>query len=85
MVLKDPELVNTELQRFLDVTPQDIQRVARKYFVPENKTVVEVYPKKDAGEKAASSIGNEASDESAGEAGKSKATVRTARVKMQKC
>ena len=52
VVLKDPELVNTELQRFLDVTPQDIQRVARKYFVRENKTVVEVYPKKSAGEKA---------------------------------
>ena len=52
VVLKDPELVNTELQRFLDVTPQDIQRVARKYFVQENKTVVEVYPKKSAGEKA---------------------------------
>lgn len=52
VVLKDPELVNTELQRFLAVTPQDIQRVARKYFVPENKTVVEVYPKKDSGEKA---------------------------------
>jgi predicted Zn-dependent peptidase len=53
VVLKDPELVNTELQRFLDVTTKDIQRVARKYFVPENKTLVEVYPKKDAGDKAA--------------------------------
>ena len=46
VVLKDPELVNTELQRFLNVTPQDIQRVARKYFVQANRTVVEVYPKK---------------------------------------
>ncbi len=53
VVLKDPELVNTELQRFLDVTAQDIERVAKKYFVPENKTVVEVYPRKEAGEKAA--------------------------------
>jgi predicted Zn-dependent peptidase len=52
LVLKDPELVNTELQRFLSITPQDIQRVARKYFVRENKTLVEVYPKKDPGEKA---------------------------------
>jgi predicted Zn-dependent peptidase len=50
--LKDPELVNTELQRFLNVTPQDIQRVAKKYFVQENKTVVEVYPKKDGGQAA---------------------------------
>jgi predicted Zn-dependent peptidase len=53
VVLKDPELVNTELQRFLQVTPQDIQRVARKYFVKENMTLVEVYPNKDGGEKAA--------------------------------
>ena len=52
VVLKDPELVNTELQRFLNVTPEDIQRVARKYFVQDNKTLVEVYPKKDGGEKA---------------------------------
>ena len=52
VVLKDPELVNTELQRFLNVTPQDIQRVAREYFVPENKTLVEVYPKKDGGQAA---------------------------------
>ena len=45
VVLKDSELVNTELERFLAVTAEDIQRVARKYFVPENLTVVEVSPK----------------------------------------
>ena len=50
VVLKGPQLINTELQRFLNVTPQDIQRVARKYFVQENKTLVEVYPKKAVGE-----------------------------------
>ena len=53
VVLKDPQLVNTELQRFLNVTPDDIMRVARKYFVPANRTLVEVYPKKSAVEKAA--------------------------------
>jgi len=53
VVLKDQDLVNTELQRFLDVTPQDIQRVARKYFVPENKTLVEVYSSKAPAIKAA--------------------------------
>ena len=45
VVLKDPQLVNTELDRFLAVTTEDIQRVARKYFVPENLTVLEVHPK----------------------------------------
>jgi len=44
VVLKDPELVNAEVERFLAVTPEDIQRVARKYFVPQNLTLVEVYP-----------------------------------------
>ena len=53
VVLKDPELVNTELQRFLVVTSQDIERVAKKYFVPENKTLVEVYPRTNARAKAA--------------------------------
>jgi zinc protease len=45
VVLKDPELVNTELARFLAVTREDIQRVAKKYFVPENLTLVEVNPR----------------------------------------
>jgi zinc protease len=44
VVLKDPELVNTELERFLAVTPADIQRVAQTYFVPENMTRIDVYP-----------------------------------------
>lgn len=45
VVLKDSELVNTEPARFLAVTPEDIMRAARKYLVPENKTLVEIYPK----------------------------------------
>jgi predicted Zn-dependent peptidase len=49
VVLKDPHLLDAELERFLAVTPEDIQRVARKYFVPENATVVEVYPAEKAG------------------------------------
>jgi predicted Zn-dependent peptidase len=53
VILKDANLVNTELARFLAVTPADIQRVARKYFVAENMTLVEVYPKSAAGDKPA--------------------------------
>jgi predicted Zn-dependent peptidase len=44
VVLKDPNLLDTELDRFLNVTAEDIQRVAKKYFVPENGAVLEVYP-----------------------------------------
>ena len=54
VILKDANLVNTELSRFLAVTPADIQRVAQKYFTAENMTVVEVYPKGGEGEKQAS-------------------------------
>jgi zinc protease len=48
VVLKDANLVNTEPARFLAVTPEDIQRVARRYFVPENLTLLEVYAKGSA-------------------------------------
>jgi predicted Zn-dependent peptidase len=54
VILKDANLVNTELARFLAVTPADIQRVAQKYFVAENMTLVEVYPKSAAGDRPAS-------------------------------
>jgi len=53
VVLKDANLVNTELARFLAVTPADIQRVAQKYFVAENMTLVEVYSKSVASDKQA--------------------------------
>ncbi len=41
---KDPGLVNTELERYLAVTPEDIQRVAKEYFVPERATVLIITP-----------------------------------------
>jgi len=44
VVLKDYRLLDKELDCFLNVTPEDIQGVARKYFVPENATVLEVFP-----------------------------------------
>lgn len=49
VILKDPELLNTELARFLAVTPEEIRRAANKYFSPENATVLEVYPEKNRG------------------------------------
>ncbi|HXX45811.1 MAG TPA: pitrilysin family protein [Candidatus Acidoferrales bacterium] len=41
---KNPDLVNTELDWYLAVTPADIQRVAKEYFVPEHATVLVVTP-----------------------------------------
>ena len=40
----DPELVNGDLARYLAVTADDVQRVARTYLRPENRTVVEYLP-----------------------------------------
>jgi zinc protease len=37
---KDPDLVNTELDRYLKVTPADLQRVAKDYFVAQHSTVL---------------------------------------------
>src|SRR5207248_3047324 len=51
VVLKDANLLDAELDRFLAITPEDIQRVARKYFVPENLTLIEVYLKRERGSK----------------------------------
>jgi zinc protease len=41
---KNPALVNSELDQYLKVTAEDIQRVARGYFVPEHATVMTVTP-----------------------------------------
>jgi zinc protease len=41
---KDPNLVNTELARYLAVTPEGIEATAKKYFVSEQATVLFVTP-----------------------------------------
>ena len=43
---KDPNWVNTELDRYLSVTPEDIQRVVQKYFVNQQRTLLVVAPPK---------------------------------------
>jgi zinc protease len=44
----DPALINIELDRYLAVTAADIQRVARKYFVPAQRTVLVIEPPKES-------------------------------------
>jgi zinc protease len=45
---KDASRVNTELDRYLQVSPADIQRVAREYFVTAQRTVMVIEPSKDS-------------------------------------
>jgi len=47
MFYKDANLVNTELDRYLKVTREDIQRVARKYFTLDKRALLTYLPKTD--------------------------------------
>ncbi|MES2628960.1 MAG: pitrilysin family protein [Bacteroidota bacterium] len=44
----DANLINTEIDRYLKVTKEDIQRVANKYFNKENRVVLYYLPKPDS-------------------------------------
>jgi zinc protease len=44
VILQDLTLANRQLTEFQKVTAADIQRVARTYFVPTNRTVVYMLP-----------------------------------------
>jgi predicted Zn-dependent peptidase len=48
------QTINNYVERFQTVTPEDIQRVAKKYFGPENRTVGVYYTKAPAGRPAGS-------------------------------
>jgi zinc protease len=41
----DPNLINTRWQRLSSITAADVQRVAKQYLTPENRTVVITNPK----------------------------------------
>ena len=43
VVLNNPQAINTEPDRFLSVTAEEVQAAALKYFVPRNMTLLEIH------------------------------------------
>lgn len=48
-IYNDPNLINTETERLLAVTPEQIQKVAQKYLTPGNRVVIDVVPAAQGG------------------------------------
>jgi zinc protease len=46
----DPNLINTEIDRYTSLTRDDIQRVAQKYLVADNRVVLKYYPASKGGQ-----------------------------------
>jgi zinc protease len=44
VILGDVDLVNSQLARYQKVTAEDIQRVAKKYLIEQNRTEVRMLP-----------------------------------------
>ncbi len=44
MFFSDPHLLYKELDRFMEITPANIQQAAQTYLTRENRSVIEVYP-----------------------------------------
>jgi predicted Zn-dependent peptidase len=47
----NPELINTELDAMLAVTPAQIQAAAKKYLTPQNRAILEIQPAPQGGDK----------------------------------
>jgi predicted Zn-dependent peptidase len=52
-LLDDPEMINRQLGRYLSVTPELIQQVARDVFRPDNRVVLTYLPAESSTEEAA--------------------------------
>ena len=59
MYYGDADLINTEIERYMKVTREDIQRVANKYFTKENRVVLYYLPKSAQQQPETTEIDNE--------------------------
>ncbi len=49
VIHNDLKTADGEFEIFMNITPADVQRVARKYFTPENRLVVTIMPRGSTG------------------------------------
>ena len=54
----DPSLINTEINRYMSLTREDIQRVANQYLTPQNRVVLKYLPPTSKGDSSPSKGGN---------------------------
>ena len=47
-LLDDPDMINRQLERYLSVTPEEIQAVAAEVFRPDNRVVITYVPAAEA-------------------------------------
>lgn len=59
MYFHDTNLINTEIERYMKVTREDIQRVANEYFTEENRVVLYYLPKSAQQQPETTEIDNE--------------------------
>ena len=58
----NPQSLNETYETYESVTPADVQRVARRFFAPENRTVVSLLSEKDAAARTAQTASNASHD-----------------------
>jgi predicted Zn-dependent peptidase len=60
----DPSLIDKDLQAYLNVTPEDIKRVATKIFTTEGSTTLDVNPTEGKDNKETSQVRAKSADRS---------------------
>ncbi len=59
----DPNLFNTEIDRYLEVTPEEIKQATARYLLTDNHSLIEVVPAPDEAQAEAAPTSVEAEDE----------------------